>query len=107
MASLQDEPARLIGPEDVAKDQFVTIAEYQRDVVFLDDTIGETATVRVQSVTLPSGCAGEPLKVLAVSLPFVYAERPDGTTIGLDLRRERLARLSKAYGRAAFAKKRR
>jgi hypothetical protein len=41
----------------------------------------------------------QPLKVIDVCLPFVTAERADGSVITLDVRRHELARLDDAYAR--------
>ncbi|MAE66801.1 MAG: hypothetical protein CMJ18_21290 [Phycisphaeraceae bacterium] len=63
---------------------------WQRDV--------ETSRVRY----IPEQ-SGRPLKVLGVCLPFVLVRRPDGRHVTLDLRRHHVVRLSKSYGRRAFA----
>ena len=39
--------------------------------------------------------AGQPCKVIAVCLPFVYVERPNGDVSTVDLRRSQLARLDR------------
>jgi len=46
--------------------------------------------------------AGEPRKVIAVCLPFVYAKETDGSVVTLDVRRHQLMRLDRACARAAW-----
>ena len=96
-------PSRLIGPEDVKPGQFVTIAEVTEQYVCFPDA-GPDTTPRVESVTLQPAGAGCPFRVEQVSLPFVLVVAPDGQRYAADLRRHRLARLSRRYGRAAFAR---
>jgi hypothetical protein len=96
-------PSRYIGPEDVEPGQFVTIAETTVQVLPEGPGMG-TGRIEPQSVTILPGCAGMAFEVIAVCYPFVLVRDRDGDRYGLDLRRHRLARLSKAYGKAAFAK---
>jgi hypothetical protein len=46
--------------------------------------------------------AGQPLKVFAVCLPFVYAKQPAGETATLDTRRQQLVRLDRLTGRTLW-----
>ena len=49
-----------------------------------------------------SNAAGVPLKVKAISLPFVFVKRPCGGPLTLDVRRHRLVRLSDEYARKVW-----
>ncbi|PAY16697.1 hypothetical protein CKO51_25590 [Rhodopirellula sp. SM50] len=46
--------------------------------------------------------AGQPFKVVAVCLPFVYAKRPKGSIITFDTRQHQLVRLDRKNGRAVW-----
>jgi hypothetical protein len=46
--------------------------------------------------------AGQPLKIIAVCLPFVYAVKPDRSPVTLDLRRTQLVRLDTGCARKAW-----
>jgi hypothetical protein len=46
--------------------------------------------------------AGEPFKVVAICLPFVYTKHPTGSTSTFDLRRTQLARLDQRIGGAVW-----
>ena len=47
--------------------------------------------------------AGVPFKVVSVCLPFVYAKRPKGELIILDLRKKQLVRLERGAARRIWA----
>jgi hypothetical protein len=49
-----------------------------------------------------SSDAGTPLKVKAISLPFVFVRKPCGGHLTLDVRQHRLVRLSAEYARAVW-----
>ena len=53
-------------------------------------------------VRLCDQCAGKPLKVKAICLPYVLVKRPNGRYSTLDMRRYRLVRLSDGYARMAW-----
>lgn len=96
--------SRLIGPEDVRAGQYVTIAEMTWQVLCVpDDACGPLAEEpRILHVTgWPEG-AGWPLRIVKVCIPYVFAETVAGAHVTLDLRRHRLSRLSKSYGKAVF-----
>jgi len=46
--------------------------------------------------------AGQPFKVFAVCLPFVYTKRPEGGTSTFDVRQHELVRLDPGTGRAVW-----
>ena len=47
-----------------------------------------------------------PVKIVEVCLPFMLAERPDGSMRTLDVRRYRLARVSDRFARKLFMRSR-
>lgn len=51
--------------------------------------------------------AGQPLKVLAVCLPFVYAKKADAATVTIDTRRLQLVRLDRKCAKAVWKELRR
>ncbi|MEL7238399.1 MAG: hypothetical protein AAGK78_06015, partial [Planctomycetota bacterium] len=103
-APVLTEPSRLIGPEDVAAGQYVTVVETDHQATWIGDApSGGGEQVWQEHYTARSCAAGWPYKVVTVSLPYVFAKDTDGEPVVMDLRRHRLARLSDAYGKAAFA----
>jgi hypothetical protein len=53
-------------------------------------------------LTCKSSAGGTPLKVKAISLPFVFVKQPGGQHQTLDVRRHKLVRLSPKYARQAW-----
>ena len=53
-------------------------------------------------VRLSGQCAGKPLKVKAICLPYVLVKLPNGRHGTLDTRRHRLVRLSDGYAKMAW-----
>lgn len=94
-------PSRLIGPEDLAVGQYVTIAEETDEYVVRSDA-DVSPTLFVQSVTTMAGYAGWPSRIKAVSLPYVFVKRASGSLAVFDLRRHRLALLAPEFGKAVF-----
>ena len=100
----QVEPSRVIGPEDVKPDQFVTITHVTHEFVAEACTSLGRSVVEPSRVTFMSECAGRPLKVVDVCLPFVLVKDPMGTHFPVDLRKYQIALLSDAFGKKAFKK---
>lgn len=95
--------SRLIGPEDVAAGDFVTVSHETLEVVPWGEIGGcDGGGVKAVRVEVLSERAGRALKVVAVCRPWVLVEEAWGECCALDLRSVRLARLSGAYGKAAF-----
>jgi len=95
--------ARIAG-EDIAKGDFVTIlSEIIELPSFLWSCSGLSLPTDepVRSRYLPRA-AGEPHKVVAVCLPFVYVRRPKGKLIAFDTRQHQLVRLDRDNGRSLW-----
>ena len=93
------QPARAIGPEDVRPGMFVTPARVTCDAFWIGacgTTGGET--IKQDTYQTNSWRTGEPLKVIAVSLPYVYVQDAEGDFDVIDVTRNRLARVSDLYG---------
>ena len=95
--------ARIAG-EDIAKGDYVTILSeiielpsYLWDCSGISQPIDELVRLRY----LPRA-AGEPHKVVAVCLPFVYTKRPKGGTKTFDTRQNQLVRLDPDSGRTVW-----
>lgn len=92
----------MVGPEDLHPGDYVTVAHTTYEFFADFCALGENRDVTPTRITMIPDEAGQPMKVLAVCLPFVlvrYTNRVAGT---LDLRRHRVAKLSDTYGRKAF-----
>jgi hypothetical protein len=98
----QHKPTRLIGPEDIAVGQYVTISHETLQLLRCDTSVSMQPVLETISVQMRYGGAGWPMKVQAVSQPYVLVTDPRGRSFSLDLRRFRLARLPKKFGKAAF-----
>ncbi|MEX2216912.1 MAG: hypothetical protein WD768_22555 [Phycisphaeraceae bacterium] len=98
------EPSRVIGPEDVKTDQFVTITHVMYELLPDECTSIPQRVIDPLRVTLMCPCAGRPMKVVEVCLPFVLVKDPAGTHLTIDLRRYQIALLSNTFGRKAFRK---
>ena len=95
--------ARIAG-EDIAKGDFVTILS---EIIELPSFLWSCSSISlpidepVRTRYLP-GAAGEPHKIVAVCLPFVYAKRPKGELIAFDTRQQQLVRLDPDSGRSLW-----
>jgi hypothetical protein len=63
------------------------------------------AEIKTRRFTYMPEEAGQPLKVRAVCLPFVLVKTMNGERGTLDLRRHRVAKLTREYGGEAFKAK--
>lgn len=103
--SVKKPSSRLVGPEDLKRGQYVTIAFATQQLAPLPCDFGCDDEVEAVRMTIMPASAGWPFRVVEVCRPFVWVEDRDGDVFGLDLRRHRLARLSDRYGKAAFRKR--
>jgi len=94
--------SRPVAPEDLRIGDYVAVLSIRREYlpsVCAGDT--EFRPVRPYRVELSDWCDGEPLRIVAVCLPFAAARSPLGRVQWLNLRSDTLVRLSRAYGRTA------
>src|SRR5690349_4381542 len=94
--------ARVLAPEDVRVGDFVAVLDELYELpsyCWRDDVVLHPRDELVRIRLMPTQ-ENPPLKVKAVCLPFVLVKRPLGECHVLDLRRLRLARLDRRYGRA-------
>ncbi len=102
-ASAESTLAKSLAPEDVRVGDYVTplheIREWPAFFWFCDSSFDQhQEMLRVR--LLPEN-TGAPLKVQSVCLPFVLVKPAKGKAFTLDVRRSRLARISKSYARLA------
>lgn len=91
---------RKVAPEDMRPGDYVTVAHETAEFIFcLDEWRKQVEPTRV---TFMPDCAGQPLRVVSVCLPYVLVRTPERKHETLDLRRHHLVRLSRAYGKQAF-----
>ena len=93
--------AKRIAGEDIAKGDYITILSeiielpsYLWSCSDFSQPIDELVRIRYLPRTV-----GEPHKVVAVCLPFVYAKRPRGNLTAFDTRQQQLVRLDRDSGR--------
>lgn len=95
--------ARIAG-EDIAKGDYVTILS---EIIELPSYLWSCSGIShpidepVRTRYLPREI-GEPHKVVAVCLPFVYARRPKGQLSAFDIRQQQLVRLDRDNGRSLW-----
>lgn len=97
----QVEIARHVAPEDIAVGDYVTVAHVTYEFVGDCSSVPEQ-TVTPKRVTFMSPCAGRPLRVMSICLPYLFVREPEGGHDMLDLRRHRIMKLSKTYGKKVF-----
>ena len=97
---------RSLAPEDIDKGMFVAIQHENREwynpCEFSDMVPGKMPKPYVFPC---KNCSdGDPRRVLAVCLPFVYVENASGSTEALDIRRHALVRVSEDYALEVFTR---
>ncbi len=95
---------RLIAPEDVLPGMYVTVLLEEREACLAPSSHSdaESREVTVSRYAYRPADAGVPRHVVGVCLPFVLTVRPEGTHETLNVRCQRLARLTDRYGGEAF-----
>lgn len=98
----EDQSARFMPPEDLRPGQFVTMSHMMIEVLWPPRDESECwkriRPLRFEFLTWGS----DPLKVLEVCLPYVLVRRPNGTHELVDVRRYRLMRLERNFGRESW-----
>jgi len=92
-----------VAPEDIHAGDYLALTH--RSYQLLPDSLenwGGNNTVKTVRVDVMPCDSGEPMRVLAVCLPFITAVSPHRFVTTIDLRREHVGRLPKAYGRHVF-----
>lgn len=95
--------ARVAG-EDIKPGDFVTVSSEIIELPsFLWCCSGETLPMDepVRTRFTPRE-AGQPFKVVAVCLPFIYANRPQGKLATFDTRKQELVRIDRKSGRRVW-----
>jgi hypothetical protein len=90
-----------IAVEDIQPGDFITVYSEIIELpsyLWCCDTATNLKDELVRLRYLPRD-AGEPYKVIATCLPFVYAKRTNGKPTSLDTRRHQLVRLDRAIGK--------
>lgn len=95
--------ARIAG-EDIQPNDFITILN---EVVELPSYLwncsgGAFSIDELVRIRYMPEEAGQPLKVFAICLPFVYGKSPSGGTAVVDTRRQQVVRLDPVNGRAIW-----
>ena len=94
--------ARILAPEDVRPRMYVSIMHVVYEhVSWCREPEPWRKGEPARSLLLPDD-PSEPLKVVELCLPFILVEDAEGDYETLDVRRQRLAELSRRYGDAVF-----
>lgn len=98
---------RRLPPEDIEPSMFVAIVCVVHEF-YLPGQFDAAYARRHDPIRIPCvDCAdGTPMRVLAVCLPFVQAENPQGILRTIDTRTQILARVSEDYALEAFTRPR-
>ncbi len=101
----QLQTARRIAPEDLNPGDYIAITAVIHEVYLrehLERGYGPYEPLRLPCIE----CAdGQPLKVVAVCIPFVLVADGSGQRRSLDLRRHQLVRLPEDFARKALKKR--
>ncbi len=96
--------AKVLAPEDVRAGDYVALLHvvYELPSFFWCGGIGTIRPDEPVRIPFVPNNGGVPLRVRSVCLPFILVKAPSGQMRNLDVRRYRLARLDRAYARAAW-----
>jgi hypothetical protein len=95
LSQLEPRAAMTVAGEDIACGDYIARLNETVDLPsFMWDACGASLSPHemVRLKVIPS-TAGQPLRVIAICLPFVYAKTPGGETATIDTRRIQLVRL--------------
>lgn len=98
------ETSRPVSAEDLSPGQFVALSRITYELIPDDPDSPWRQDLIPQRIRLMPCDAGRPLKVIAISVPFVLVRTPEGTPLTLDLRRVELMRLGAVFGREAYGR---
>jgi hypothetical protein len=96
--------AKVLAPEDLRVGDYVALLHvvWELPSFFWCGGIGTNRPEEPVCLPLMPNNGGVPYRVRSVCLPFVLVKSPTGAPRHLDVRRYRLARLDRAYARAAW-----
>lgn len=101
-ASRSERSARALAPEDVRVGDGVTVSHVTVQILAAEDPpLGDDQNRLLHARMIPD-CAGVPLRVQEVCLPFVVVRSPFGGSGVIDLRRHHLFWLEDRFTRRAF-----
>lgn len=105
-SALQLEPraASTVAGEDLACGDYVSVLNETVDLpsYLWDCCGGSLSPEELVRIRLIPESAGQPLRVIAICLPFVYAKTARGETAILDTRRMRLVRLDRSCAKLVW-----
>ncbi|MFZ5832551.1 MAG: hypothetical protein ACOY3P_20885 [Planctomycetota bacterium] len=103
-SQLELRAAATVAGEDLACGDYVSLLNETVEVPsYLWDWCGASLSPHeLVSLRLIPRSAGQPLKVIAVCLPFVYAKTPKGEVSTIDTRRVQLVRLDRKCAKVVW-----
>jgi hypothetical protein len=103
-ATVENEAARTLAPEDLRAGDYVSLDYEIIDLPSFFWCCDAQILPPGEPVRMPWQTAdcGQPLKIKAICLPYVFVKKPSGEYRTLDVRRHRLVRLSSNYARAVW-----
>lgn len=101
---LEPKAAATVAGEDLARGDYVSFLNETVDLpsFFWDGCGAGLSPHELVRLKLIPCDAGQPLKVIAVCLPFVYAKAPRGETATIDTRRTQLVRLDRRCAKVVW-----
>jgi hypothetical protein len=96
--------AKPLAPEEIRVGEYVSLLHVFYDLpsfLWCGDSALQRRDETVRICYLPE-TGGVPFKVKSICLPFVLVKKSDRTQQTLDVRKVRLARLDRAYAKAAW-----
>jgi hypothetical protein len=103
-SQLEPSAAATVAGEDLACGDYVSLLNQAVDLPsYLWDSCGTSLSPHemVRLRFIPDE-AGQPLKVIAICLPFVYAETPKGVVTIIDTRQTQLVRLNRRCAKVVW-----
>lgn len=104
LPQLEPSAAATVAGEDIACGEYVSVLNERVDLPsYLWDCSGAALSPHeLVSLRFIPENAGQPLKVIAICLPFVYAQAPTGQMTTIDTRRMQLVRLNRKCAKVVW-----
>lgn len=101
---LEPSAAATVAGEDIALGDYVSLLSRTVEVpsYMWDSCAASLSPHEMVRLRLIPEEAGQPLKVIAICLPFVYAKTPQGAVVTLDTRQMQLVRLERRCARVVW-----